>query len=188
MTKLAPRIALISGSTRANSINQNLVNAMAHVLKEHDVKPVKINLKNYDMPIYNGDYEIEHGIPKATKNLVRRLKSCQGVFIATPEYNGCLPALLKNTIDWSTRLGLAHFTTPVYAIGSAAPGQLSGIMVMRQLNFILNRLGTHVVPCQLGVGRAQNAFDKKGRFIEGRTKEFAYTQAAQLIAEIARRA
>ncbi len=183
----APKIALISGSTRSGSINQSLVVAMHHVFKDAGAKPVKIDLSKYDMPIYNGDWELENGIPKATKNLVRRLTACDGVFIATPEYNGCLPALLKNTIDWTTRIGLEQFTTPIYGIGSATPGALSGIMVLRQLHFILNRLGAHVVPCQLGVGMAQNAFDNKGRFVEGRTKGFSQILAKQMLTEIARR-
>lgn len=184
---ISPKIALISGSIRADSINLQLVNAMAHVFKDLGAKPVKINLGAYEMPIYNGDWEDENGVPKATKNLVNRLKKCDGVFIATPEYNGCLPALLKNTIDWTTRIGLDHFATPVYAIGSATPGPMSGIMVLKQLHFILNRLSATVVPTQVGTGNAATAFDKKGRFVEGRTKDFAIKAATQVLAEIERR-
>ena len=62
-------------------VNKKLVSAVADVFKKYDAKPVKINLSKYDMPIYNGDYEAQHGVPKAAKNLVRRLKSCDGVFI-----------------------------------------------------------------------------------------------------------
>lgn len=185
--KSIPKIGLISGSTRTDSINLQLVNAMAHVFKDLGAKPVKISLNAYEMPIYNGDWEDENGVPKTAKNLVNRLKGCDGVFISTPEYNGCLPALLKNTIDWTTRIGLDHFSKPVYAIGSATPGPLSGIMVLRQLHFILNRLGATVVPTQIGTGNAATAFDKKGRFVEGRTKDFAVKAATQMLTEIERR-
>ena len=187
MSKSLPKIALISGSTRTASMNKSLVNAVAHIFKDAGAKCVKIDLARYDMPIYNGDWELENGVPKAAKNLVKRLKSCDGVFIATPEYNGCLPALLKNTIDWTTRIELGQFSGPVYGIGSATPGGLSGIMVLRQLHFILNRLGATTVPRQLGVGFASKAFDTKGKFIEGRTKEYAKTLADQMLNEIARR-
>lgn len=187
MTKSIPKIALISGSTRTESMNKNLVNAMAHMFKSAGAKPVKIDLSKYDMPIYNGDWESENGAPKTAKNLIRRLKSCDGVFIATPEYNGSLPALLKNTIDWTTRIELGQFSGPVYGIGSATPGPMSGVMVLRQLHFILNRLGAAVVPRQLGVGMAQNAFDKKGRFLEGRTKNYADVLVSQMLTEISRR-
>lgn len=183
----APKIALISGSTRAQSINRNLVTAMAYVFKDMGAKPVKIDLSAYDMPIYNGDWEDENGIPKTTNNLVRRLRNCDGVFIATPEYNGCLPALLKNTIDWSTRVGLEHFSEPVYGIGAASPGPLSGIMALKQLHFILTRLGASVVPTQVGCGMAETAFDTKGRFVDGRPKSFAQKMATQMLDEISRR-
>ena len=142
------------------------------MFKDQGAKPVIIDLKKYDMPIYNGDYELEHGIPKTTKNLVRRLKSCDGVFIATPEYNGCLPALLKNTIDWTTRVEMGQFTGPVYGIGAATPGGLSGIMALRQLHFILTRLGADIVSSGIGVGFAGKAFDNKGRFGRGQNQFF----------------
>jgi len=185
MTK--PRIALISGSTRTGSINKNLVNAMAHEFKDLGASPVKIDLSKYDMPIYNGDYEAENGVPKSAKNLIRRLKNCEGVFIATPEYNGCLPALLKNTIDWTTRVEMGQFTTPIYGIGAATPGGLSGIMALKQLHFILTRLGANIVSSGLGVGFAGKAFDNKGRLIEERTAARAQSLAAKMLDEIARR-
>lgn len=182
-----PRIVLFSGSTRADSINLKLVDAMAHLFKDMGAKPVKLNLNNYEMPIYNGDWEDENGVPKTTKNLVRRLKAADGVFIATPEYNGCMPALLKNTIDWTSRTGLDQFSGPVYGIGAATPGPMSGIMVMRQLHFVLCRLGATVVPRQLGAGNASALFDKKGRFVDGRTKAYAQEQVSQMLGEITQR-
>ncbi len=160
---------------------------MAHVFKDQGANPVIIDLKKYDMPIYNGDYELEHGIPKTTKNLVRRLKSCDGVFIATPEYNGCLPALLKNTIDWTTRVEMGQFTGPVYGIGAATPGGLSGIMALRQLHFILTRLGADIVSSGIGVGFAGKAFDNKGRFAEDKISSFAQNLVTLMLAEIKRR-
>ncbi|MEE9272392.1 MAG: NAD(P)H-dependent oxidoreductase [Robiginitomaculum sp.] len=181
------KIGLISGSTRKASINQKMTKAIAHVFKDLGAKPVIIDLGKYDMPIYNGDYEDEHGVPKATKNLVQRIKFCDGIFIATPEYNGCLPALLKNAIDWTTRTGLSQFTEPVYGIGACVPGGLSGIMALRQLNFILARLGAVVVPTQVGLPFAGQIFDEQGQLNEGRARDFSYKMAEQMLAEIKRR-
>ncbi len=179
-----PTIGLIAGSTRTGSINKNLVKAMAHMFKDAGAKTNIINLASYEMPIYNGDYEVEFGVPKTTKNLIRRMRNCDGIFIASPEYNGCLPPLLKNAIDWSTRIGVEQFHEPVYAIGSATPGALSGVMVLKQLNFILNRLGATVVPKHLGVGFAGQAFDKSGRFVPGHAHDMATDLSAQTIREI----
>ncbi len=182
-----PRIALISGSTRTGSMNRNLVRAMAGVFKGLGAKPVIIDLAKYEMPLYNGDFEAEHGVPQTTKNLVRRLKACDGVFIGVPEYNGGLPPLLKNTIDWSTRLGTEHFSGPVYGIGSATPGGMSGIMVLKQLHFILSRLGASVIPVQLGVGFATKTISAKGRVNDEKTQARAEMLAGKMLLEIKRR-
>ena len=180
----SPVIGLYAGSTRTLSLNRKLVFAMANLFQAAGAQTDIIDLADYGMPIYNGDYEDAHGIPDATKSFIERLLSCQGVFIATPEYNGGLPALLKNTIDWSSRIGLDHFNTPVYGIGAATPGALSGIMALRELRFILARLGAEVVPTQLGVGRAVNAFTESGHFVEGQTKHMAQTLVSQMLAAL----
>ena len=178
------RIALISGSTRTGSINQQLVKAVSAIFKEMGAKPTIISLTDYEMPLYNGDFEAEHGVPKATKNLIRRLKGFDGVFISTPEYNGGIPALLKNTIDWTTRVETGHFKLPVYGIGACSPGAMSGIMAMKDLHFLLTRLGALVVPAQVGTGIAAKAFDNKGRLVEGFSKSQATLMASQMLSLI----
>lgn len=181
------RIGLISGSTREGSINKQLVRAVSHVFKDMSAKPVKISLKDYPMPIYDGDWEAANGIPPTVKKLIRRIKNCDGVFISTPEYNGGLPALLKNTIDWTTRVELGHFKGPVYGIGATTPGAMSGIMAMRELHFILNRLGAQVVPAQVGTGFAAKAFNSKGRLVEGFSHNQAQLMASQMLTLIKQR-
>ncbi len=158
-----PVIGLISGSTRKASLNRKLVAAMSALFADTGAQIKILDLADYDMPIYNGDYEEAHGVPEATLRLIEDMLGCDGIFIASPEYNGSLPPLLKNTIDWTSRVGLDHFKTPVYGIGSASPGALSGIMVMRELRFILARLGAHVVPAQIGLGQAASVFDENGQ-------------------------
>ena len=181
------RIGLISGSTREGSINKQLVRAVSHVFKDMGAKPVKISLKDYPMPIYDGDWEAANGIPPTVKKLIRRIKNCDGVFISTPEYNGGLPALLKNTIDWTTRIELGHFKGPIYGIGATTPGAMSGIMAMRELHFILNRLGAQVVPAQVGTGFAAKAFNSKGRLVEGFSHNQAQLMASQMLTLIKQR-
>jgi chromate reductase, NAD(P)H dehydrogenase (quinone) len=175
-----PIIGILSGSTRAASMNRKLVSAMAQVFESAGAQAQIVDLSDYDMPIYNGDLEEAEGVPKAAKRLIADLSACDGVFIATPEYNGCMPALLKNSIDWTTRVELGQFTGPVYGIGSATPGPLSGIMALRQLHFILNRLGAQVVPTQLGVGRYGQAFDTDGRLADAGTLARAEKLAGQM--------
>jgi len=179
-----PIIGIFSGSTRAASMNRKLVTAMAHVFTDAGAKVRVIDLNDYDMPIYNGDYEEAEGVPETAKKLIADLSACDGVFIATPEYNGCMPPLLKNTIDWTTRVELGQFSGPVYGIGSATPGPLSGIMALRQLHFILNRLGAQVVPTQLGVGRYGAAFNEDGHLADAGTLSRAEKLVGQMLSAI----
>ena len=179
-----PIIGILSGSTRSASMNRKLVSAMAHVFSGMEAKVQILDLSNYDMPIYNGDLEKTEGVPEAANRLIADLCACDGVFISTPEYNGCMPALLKNTIDWTTRVELGQFTDPVYGIGSATPGPLSGIMALRQLHFILTRLGAQVVPTQLGVGRYGAAFNKDGHLADAGTLSRAEKLAQQMLSAI----
>lgn len=179
-----PIIGILSGSTRVRSMNRKLISAMAHVFDSAGAQAQIIDLNDYDMPIYNGDHEEAEGVPEATKKLIADLSACDGVFIATPEYNGCMPALLKNAIDWTTRVELGQFTGPIYGIGSATPGPLSGIMALRQLHFILTRLGAQVVPTQLGVGLYGAAFNADGHLADAGTLSRAETLANQMLSAI----
>lgn len=179
-----PTIGFLSGSTRTASMNRKLVLAMTQVFESAGAQAQIIDLRDYDMPIYNGDYESAEGVPDAAKRLIIDLSACDGVFIATPEYNGCMPALLKNSIDWTTRVELGQFTGPIYGIGSATPGPLSGIMALRQLHFILTRLGAQVAPAQLGVGVYGEAFNKSGQLADAGTLSQAKKMADQMLSTI----
>ncbi len=175
-----PVIGLLSGSIRKASINTKLLAAMAILFEQADMETRFLNLADYDMPIYNEDLENEHGIPETTRKLAEDMRACAGILVATPEYNGSLPPLLKNVIDWTSRTGLEHFKSPVYGIAATTPGPLSGIMALRELHFILSRLGARIVPTTLGAGNASELFDEAGRWHDGRTK----TLAEQLVREM----
>ena len=156
-----PVIGFICGSLREGSINKRLEKALVKRFKRAGLKTTSINLGTYDLPLYHGHLDMPAGV----KKLARKIKSCDGVVIVSPEYNGGLPPLLKNAIDWTSTTGKAHFESPYWGIASCTPGPMSGIMCMRQVNYILMRLGAHVSPIQVGVGRAQVAFDSKGELI-----------------------
>lgn len=152
------KIGFICGSLREGSINQKLMKALKKRVKAAGGKVTDIDLGKFDLPMFHGDLEQ----PANVKKLVNKMKSCDGIIIVTPEYNGCLPPVLKNAIDWTSTAGKAQFENPVYGIASCSPGPMSGIMCMRQLHYILNRVGAHVVSTQVGTGHASGAFDAKG--------------------------
>lgn len=146
-------------------------------------EPVELNLGDYDFPIYHGDLET----PDSVKKLAEDWAACDGVIITTPEYNGSLPPVLKNAIDWTSTVDKKHFTGPVHGIASCSPGPMSGIMCMRQVNYVLMRLGAEVLPVQVGTGNASKAFDDAGHLTAQPSSDLADKMISQMMTRIAQK-
>ncbi len=157
----APKIAFLCGSLREGSINQKLQAALIKKFEQAGANCSIIDLGAYDLPLFHGDLDL----PDAIKQLVSDLSAHDGVVVVSPEYNGGLPPVLKNAIDWTSTHDTTHFTSCYWGIASCTPGPMSGIMCMRQINYILMRVGCHVSPFQVGVGNAKTAFDEAGALI-----------------------
>jgi len=148
--------------------------------KTAGAKTSVIDLGLYDLPLYHGDLDCPTGV----KKLIRKMKSYDGIVITTPEYNGGLTPLLKNAIDWTSTIETGHISGPIFGIASCSPGPMSGIMGMRQLQYILTRLGAQTVPIQVGCGNAEQAFDEKGALIAEPAASLAEKMTKTMLARI----
>jgi chromate reductase len=175
-----PVIGLVCGSLRLGSINKTLEKALIKKFKRAGAKTTSVNLATYDLPLYHGDITLPDGV----KKLTRKLRSCDGIVIVSPEYNGGLPPVLKNAIDWTSTDDTTHFRERYWGIASCTPGPMSGIMCMRQINYILMRVGCHVSPIQVGVGNASKAFDAKGELIAEPSASLADKMIADMLAHV----
>jgi NAD(P)H-dependent FMN reductase len=120
------------------------------------------------MPIYDGDIEAGEGIPPGAKALKELARRHDGFAIASPEYNGSFPALLKNAIDWISRSEpgdrpLKVFRGKVAAILSASPGPGGGRRKLHQLRELLEGIAVSVIPPELAIARSGEALDAAGR-------------------------
>src|SRR5215470_5386362 len=106
----ALKILVIPGSLRTGSLNAKLAATIAHELVATGVEVTRISLSDFPLPIYDGDLQAKSGVPKHAVNLKRMMGSHHGVLIVTPEYNSSIPPLVKNTIDWITRVQDPHET------------------------------------------------------------------------------
>ena len=179
----APKIAFICGSLRQGSMNKRLEKALIKRFKIAGAKTSSIDLSKYEMPLYHGDLET----PATVKKLIARLKAFDGIVVVSPEYNGCLPPLLKNTIDWTSTVSTDYIKSAVWGLASATPGPMSGIMCMRQMQFIFTRLGGHVLPQQVGCGHASKAFDAKGNLTAEPALTFADNMRDMMLERIAQK-
>ncbi len=177
----SPKIGFLCGSLRAKSTNKILEKALIKRFKKAGATTTVIDLANYDLPLYHGDLKTPAGV----KKLIRKMKSCDGIIIVTPEYNGSLPPVLKNAIDWTSTVETGHIKGPIYGIAACTPGPMSGIMVMRQVQYILTRLGADIIPIQAGCGNSDKAFDAKGNLIAQPAATLAESMMSAMLARIA---
>ena len=172
------RLLFFAGSARAGSHNKRLADLAHRIALANGVESVFVDLNDYPMPIYHGDVEAEQGPPEEARKFKALLGEYQGVFIASPEYNASIAPLLKNALDWVTRVrgkgetGLEVFRSRVFAISGASPGYYGGMRSLLQLREILAiGLGATVIPQQIALPRAHEAFDADGRLKDDRQQD-----------------
>lgn len=165
----AVRLLFISGSARRASFNKRLARLGATIAEANGIPATFLDLGDYPMPIYDGDLEADQGAPDQAKKLKHVLGLHNGVFIASPEYNSSISPLLKNALDWVSRVREDDeapnevFKTRVFAIGAASPGGLGGLRGLNTVRQVLELgLGALVLPDQIAVPRAAEAFDDDG--------------------------
>jgi len=165
----ALKILVIPGSLRSGSLNARLAAAAAHEFALAGVEVTRISLGDFPLPIYDGDLQTKSGVPKNAVNLKRMIAAHHGVLIVTPEYNSSVPALVKNTIDWVSRVQDAHetrgqvFRERPFAIAAASEGRLGGTRALAALRLILSACQASVIPSQLALSFAGEAYDDMDR-------------------------
>jgi chromate reductase, NAD(P)H dehydrogenase (quinone) len=182
------RILVFAGSIRAGSYNAKLAAVAATELARLDVDVTHISLADYPMPIYDGDLEASSGPPENALKLKRLFCVHQGIFIAGPEYNAGITPLLKNTIDWVSRVReegeppLAAYKNRLFALGSASPGGYGGIrsQIATRQSLELG-CGAHLIPETCAVSAAHQAFDEAGNLKDERTRAILVTCLKSLV-------
>src|SRR5499427_9088713 len=165
----ALKILVIPGSLRSGSHNAKLAMAAAHEFAQAGVDVTRISLADFPLPIYDGDLQAKSGVPRNAVNLKRMMGSHQGVLIVTPEYNSSVPPLVKNTIDWITRVQDPHesrgqvFREKPFAIAAASEGRLGGTRALAALRPTLTACQATVIPNQLALSFADQAYDDMDR-------------------------
>ena len=183
----ALKILVIPGSQRTGSLNARLAAVAAHALALEGAEVTRISLADFPLPIYDGDLQAKSGVPKHAVNLKRMMAAHHGVLIVTPEYNSSVPALLKNTIDWMSRVQDAHetrgqvFRDRVFAIASASGNRLGGARALAALRLILSACHAQVIPNQLALPFAEEAYDEMDRLKNAADAAALKALARQLI-------
>ncbi len=163
-----PRILAFAGSLRRDSFNKKLVKVAAQGARAAGADVTEIDLKDYPLPLYDGDLEAAEGLPENAKKLKALFLDHKGLLISCPEYNSSITAVLKNVIDWVSRpapgeASLAAFTGKVVSLMAASPGALGGLRGLVHVRSILGNIQCIVLPDQVAVSKANEAFDESGK-------------------------
>lgn len=162
------KLLFLAGSARKDSFNKKLAHQAYSIAREKQVEATYIDLADFDMPIYDGDYEDEKGLPENAIKLKKLFCEHDGFFISSPEYNSSISPLLKNSLDWISRKHednektLVAYKGKVAGLVAASPGGLGGLRGLVTLRMMLGNIGVTVIPEQLAVSAAHEAFDDKG--------------------------
>ncbi len=186
----APRILALAGSSRSGALSVRLRDAAAAALRSAGATVEVLDLRELDLPLYDGDLEVAGGVPDGARSFRDALLQCEGVLFVTPEYNGFPTPLSLNAWDWLSRLGaegnkpsgLAATAGKPLALLSSSPGPMGG---MRALGLVRQFLGGNfqmlVLPQQLALGRANEAFDDGGALKDERQRKTLEQMAGGLL-------
>ncbi len=185
-----PNILVFGGSLRAESYNQKLATIAAAAASAAGANVTLISLRDYRMPIFDEDLEKEQGMPEAASRLKALFAANGGLIIASPEYNSGITAALKNAIDWVSRATspdeapLSALKGKTAAILAASPGGYGGARSLAQLRPFLENIHITVLPGQVTVPKAHEAFDAAGNLIDAGLAGAIKTIAEELVARL----
>lgn len=174
---ITPRILVFAGSLRSGAYSRKTADVAQKLLSRHGAEVNRISLGDYPLPLVDEDLEKEKGVPENAVKLARMFTDHDGILICTPEYNGSIPPLVKNTIDWISRCDsdrqgkLIPYNGKAYAICSSSSGHFAGIRSANHLRAVLAHIQADVIAPQVSVPDGGHAFDEAGNFREERLQK-----------------
>ena len=160
------RFLVFSASLRTNSLNTHLAKLAVSVIEKHGGVVDYAEIKEFDSPSYNGDVETKSGIPDGPQEFHKRLLANDAFLIVSPEYNGSMPGVIKNAIDWVSRFRPQPFNERQGLLMSASPSMAGGNRGLLALRVPLEHLGARVYPSMFSLAMAHKAFTPEGKIAD----------------------
>lgn len=164
-------LLVFGGALRSGSFNKKFAHAAHLSAQKAGAKTIFISLKDFDIPVYDGDEEAAHGIPAGVHKLGEMVKKADGIILSTPEYNGSIPGVLKNVIDWLSRIKPQPLEHKKLLLLAASPGALGGVRSLWHSRQPFEVLGVHVYPEMFGLPKANEAFAADGALVDSKNQE-----------------
>ena len=188
----APKILAFAGSTRTDSWNKKLIKIAAAGARAAGAEVTLVDLRDFPMPLYDGDLEEKEGLPPKAREFKRLMLEHGGILISSPEDNSSVSGVLKNAIDWASRsepgeAPLAAYAGKVAGLVAASPGALGGLRGLVHLRAILGNIKVLVIPEQVAVSKAPEAFTPEGGLKDAKQQaavEKVGAEVASLLAKL----
>lgn len=159
-------ILVFCGSLREDSFNRKLARLVVKRLKSERLKVKLIDLKNYDLPVYNQDFDETSKVPSSVKRLAKEIKAAKGIVVVSPEYNGSIPGGLKNLVDWVSRQEGFPWKDKVYALAGVSIGPLGAVGGLMAWAQVFLKLKGFVYGNYCTISKGAEAFDSKGQLVQ----------------------
>jgi len=181
------KILALAGSIRKDSLNKKLLAVACEVASAKGAEVKVVDFAAFEMPLYSGDIEDGKGIPEAAIKLKDLFNSVDGVIISTPEYNYSVSGVLKNAVDWMSRIKPQQpFKRKQMLLMSASPSMVGGNRGLWVLRMSLEALGAFVYPDMFSLAVAHEAFDANGGLKEVNHFNLVKTNVENFIDHIAK--
>jgi len=179
-------VLAFSGSMRTDSLNKKLVRVAAAAVERAGGEVTHLDLRDLALPLYDGDLEAQSGLPEGARQLKQLMLAHDAFLISSPEYNSSISGVLKNAIDWASRPvpgepPLVWFSGKIVGLMAASPGGFGGIRALATLRAILENLGSIVIPKQVALPRAHEAFNEAGVLKDPKLQASIDALAQQLV-------
>ena len=152
------RILVFSASLRKDSLNTRLAKLAVHVIKKNGGTVDYANMSDFDCPSFNQDSETNNLHPTGAEEFRKRILANDAFVISSPEYNGSMPGLIKNAIDWASRFRPQPFNEKHALLMSASPSMGGGNKALWSLRMPLEHLAANVFPNMFSLAMAHKAF------------------------------
>lgn len=165
------KLLVFGASLRRKSLNDRLATLAASVVQEKGGTVDRAHMTDFDCPSYDQDVEAEGTIPGPARDLSARLQAADGFIISAPEYNASMPGVLKNVIDWVSRLRPQPFNGRQGLLLSASPSMVGGNRGLWALRVPFEHLGARIYPDMFSLAQAHDALDDSGQFADERLRQ-----------------
>ena len=139
-------VLFIGGSRRKESLNTKLKHRLVEVSEKHGIQHKLLDADALDAPIYHGDLEEAEGVPESMQALAKAIDAADKVVLVSPEYNSSVSPLVKNAIDWVSRLDMQAWSGKTVLLAAASPGGLGGLRAVSHLRDILANVKAWTAP------------------------------------------